>query len=119
MDSVSAATCPSVWLVAAAIASVGGSWAMARKARRAGIRVYRGAGRRFLFCLLPPLAAAAVLTAVLFAAGQLEMIPGMWLLLYGVAVVTGGAVSVRVVPVMGFCFMALGALAFLAPATWE
>jgi len=107
-----------IWLVAAGLASTVGTWALARKARQAGVQVYRGAGRRFLFCLLPPIAAAAVLTAVLFRAGEIESIPGMWLLLYGVAVVTGGVVSVRAVPVMGLCFMALGGVAFLAPSAW-
>jgi hypothetical protein len=42
----------------------------------------------------------------------------MWLLLYGVAIVTAGVVSVPIVPVMGLCFMALGAFAFLAPFSW-
>ena len=33
-------------------------------------------------------------------------------------VVTGGAFSARVVPLMGLCFMALGAIALLGPASW-
>jgi threonine/homoserine/homoserine lactone efflux protein len=42
----------------------------------------------------------------------------MWLLLYGTAVVAGGAFSVQIVPVMGLCFMAAGVLALFSPTAW-
>jgi hypothetical protein len=58
----------------------------------------------------------AVLTQVLFRVGLPGLLPGVWLLLYGTAVVSGGAASVRVVPAMGACFMAAGALALYLPA---
>ena len=45
-----------------------------------------------------------------------SLLPGLWLLLYGSAIVSGGSASVRVVPLMGFCFMAAGAAALLQPA---
>jgi hypothetical protein len=108
-----------VWLVDAGIALGLGLWATARKAGRAGVSLAGGAGRRFLLGLAPPLVAAGLLTAVLWGRGAEELIPGMWLLLYGVAAMTGGTFSVRAIPAMGLCFVALGAVAFWAPASWH
>jgi len=107
-----------IWLADAVLAFVAGGFAMAHKAQRAGQSVSRGAGRRFLLGLSPPLAAAALLTAVLVRAGATDAIPGTWLLLYGVGVTTGGMYSVRLVPLLGALFMALGAAAFVLPASW-
>jgi hypothetical protein len=42
----------------------------------------------------------------------------MWLLLYGAAVMTGGAISVPLIPIMGVSHMALGGVAFVLPAAW-
>lgn len=108
-----------IWVVDACFALLVGGVAMERKARAAGVRVSRGAGRRFLLNLTPPLIAGAILTAVLWRAEAVDVIPGMWLLLYGTGVVTGGAFSVRPVPVMGLGFVTLGALAFITPAAWS
>jgi hypothetical protein len=108
----------SVWILDAALAFGIGGWAMAHKARAAGLRVSRGAGRRFLLGLLPPLVAAVVLTVVLYRSGAVELIPGAWLLLYGTGVLTAGAFSVRMVPVMGCGFVMLGVVALFAPFSW-
>jgi hypothetical protein len=59
-----------------------------------------------------------VLTAVFYRTGLVPRLPGLWLLLYGTGVTTAGAHSVRVVPLLGLSFMALGGLAFLAPVAW-
>jgi hypothetical protein len=106
------------WLVEAAVAFAVGVAAMARKARAVKAPLFRGAGARFVLGFCPPVAAGAVLTAVLYSAGQFDALPGTWLLLYGAGVMTGGAFSVRAVPVMGLCFMLTGVAAFVAPAAW-
>jgi hypothetical protein len=107
-----------VWLglavVSGAVAGLTTWW----KARRSESHVLVGPARKFALSLAPPLAAGAVLTFGLARAGLFELLPGIWLLLYGAGVVAGGAFSVRVVPAMGFSFMALGAVALLGPARW-
>ncbi|HEU4680201.1 MAG TPA: hypothetical protein VFS51_00565 [Gemmatimonadales bacterium] len=108
-----------VWLGASALALTIGGWSMVMKARRAGTSVFSYSGRRFVLSYLPPLVVGALLTLVLVRAGLYSALPGTWLLLYGTGVVTGGAFSVRVVPIMGFCFMVLGASALLAPPDWS
>jgi hypothetical protein len=106
------------WIVEGAVASGIAVWTTFTKARQAGTSVFVGPGRRFVYSFAPPLFVGALLTLVLLRSGVPEAIPGMWLLLYGTAVVTGGAFSIRVVPLMGLCFMVLGAVALFCPANW-
>jgi hypothetical protein len=105
-----------LWLVELAVAVVIAVCATLRKARIKQLGIFSAPGRKFVFSFLPPLIAGALLTYILVQLGALQPLPGTWLLLYGAAVVTGGAFSVRVVPVMGMCFMALGAAALFVPA---
>lgn len=107
-----------VWLLEACVAVVIGVVAMALKARRSGTALSSGPARRFLLTLLPPIGAGAVLTLALAREGLVTLLPGVWLLLYGTAVVTGGAMSVRPVPAMGALCMLLGCAALASPAAW-
>ena len=105
-----------IWLCDAAAAAAVAVVAAAIKARRSGVLLSSAPALKFGLAYAPPLAAGIVLTAVFAAAGLGTRLPACWLLLYGTAVATGGAFSVRVVPIMGLCFMALGTAAFVAPA---
>jgi hypothetical protein len=105
-----------VWFVEGVIALLIAGWSMDRKARAAKMPLFSGPGRKVAFSLSPPIFAGGILTLVLYRAGLTDAIPGLWLLLYGTGVVTGGMFSVSAVPIMGLCFMAVGAAAFLAPS---
>ena len=110
-----------VWVAEAVIALLIAGWSMDRKARAAKMPLLSGPGRKVAFSLSPPIFAGAIVTVVLYRAGLTNAIPGLWLLLYGTGVVTGGMFSVSAVPIMGLCFMALGATAFFSPvefANW-
>lgn len=107
-----------VWLSAGVIAIAVGVLAMWRKARAAGLPLWSSPARKFLFSFVPPLLAGAALTLALWRADMVNAIPGVWLMLYGTGIITGGAFSVPVVPVMGACFLVEGALALFLPSLW-
>jgi len=106
------------WVVEAVVALLIGGWAMDRKARVVKISLLSAPARKFVLSLCPPLLAGALLTVMLYRAGLVSVLPGMWLLLYGTGVITGGAFSVKIVPVMGLCFMLVGTVALFCPAPW-
>ncbi|HEX4769297.1 MAG TPA: hypothetical protein VH351_00595 [Bryobacteraceae bacterium] len=107
-----------IWLVEGLIAAALGIEALRRKSNRIAYPLSSRSARRALLSFATPILAGAVLTLALFRANQIGLFAGVWLLLYGVAVVTAGAFSVRIVPVMGFCFLFFGTLALLTPAAF-
>lgn len=110
-----------VWVGEAVVSLLIAGWSIDRKARAAQMPLLAGPGRKVAFSLSPPLLVGGLLTVVLYRAGLTNAIPGVWLLLYGTGVVTGGMFSVTIVPIMGICFMTLGAAALFMPpafANW-
>src|SRR6185436_12837241 len=90
-----------IWCAEALVALLISGWSMDRKARAAKMPLLSGPGRKVAFSLSPPILAGGLLTVVLYRAGLVNAIPGVWLLLYGTGVITGGMFSVPVVPIMG------------------
>ena len=94
-----------VWLIEAVVALTIGCVAVRMKSRRLALSLSSRPAQRALLSFVPPLLAGAVLTVVLYRTEMLTVLPGLWLLLYGAAVVTGGAFSVRIVPVLESCIL--------------
>ena len=107
-----------VWLAASLCAFALGALGIYWKARRAGTPVLNRPGRKFLLSLFPPLSAGAVISFAIYGTGMTHLLPSVWLLLYGVGVISAGTFSVRIVPVMGLCFMLAGVAALFCPAAW-
>jgi len=107
-----------VWLAEALIAVTLALVAMHWKASHLGTPILSVPGRRLFVGLLPALFAGGIMTVALVREGDPRQIPGVWLLLYGVAVMQAGAFSVRTIPVMGAVFVLAGAIALPVPWWW-
>jgi hypothetical protein len=105
-----------VWLAEAVLALGIGGVAIVRKADASRTPLLTRAGKLFVRSFVPPILAGAVLTPVFYQAGLTARLPALWMLLYGAAVTVAGSTSVRVVPLLGMSFMAMGVLGFLLPA---
>jgi hypothetical protein len=106
------------WVAEAGIAAGISVASMSLKAHASNMPLLSGPIRKLVLSFSPAIIAGGVLTAVLVHLAMFALLPGVWMLLYGAAVVSAGTYSVRSVPVMGAGFMLLGALALVAPAGW-
>jgi hypothetical protein len=106
------------WLIEACVAFAIGLGAMWYKASRDDASLFSVPAKTFALSFTPPLIVGAAITVGLWRFGHFEVMVPVWILCYGASVVCGGAFSVRVVPVMGWCFIACGAIAYVMPAGW-
>ena len=66
----------------------------------------------------PPVAAGGLLTWVLASRSLYDLLPAVWLMLYGSGVIAAGIASVRIIPIMGGLFFALGIVALFGAGDW-
>jgi hypothetical protein len=97
-------------LVAAAGASI---FFTAIMARANGEPVWTRQARTIVQALTPALVAGLVLTAILVRIGQERLLPGVWMLLWGVGALAMSLFTPRTFSLLGVSFMALGALTLL------
>ena len=107
-----------IWLGEAALAFAIGLLAMWQKSKLAGQSLFSTPAKKFAFGFTPPLLAGVIITLGLWRNEHYYVLAPVCIICYGVAVICGGAFSARVVPVMGWCFMAVGAGAFLLPSSY-
>lgn len=107
-----------VWLVEACLAFAIGLLALWQKSKIAGSSLFSVPARKFATSFVPPIICGAAITVGMYRYGLFEAMVPSWMLCYGAAVVCGGSFSVRAVPVMGWCFIVLGVVAFVLPAAY-
>lgn len=110
-----ATTWLTTWIGVAIVGFLIAAGSMAAKARRAGVGLRAGPGRKFVFALAPSLVVAVLLTIPLASRGQVELLPPLWLLLYGTAITASGAFSLPALALMGSAFLGLGTAALFLP----
>ncbi len=108
-----------VWAGEAGLALLISVWFMYNKAKSASLPLLTGSARKLLFSFSPVFAVGMVVTVALMQRGLFGLLPGIWMTLYGTAVVAAGAFSVRIVPVMGAAFILVGGIALFAPQAWS
>jgi hypothetical protein len=107
-----------IWMGAAVLATAIGIAATVLKARATQVALDSGPARKFALAFAPPIIVGALLTVAFVRMGATDLLPGIWLCLYGTSVIGGGAFSVRVIPLMGIGFVLIGAAALFSPAGW-
>ena len=106
------------WAGGVVVAPVVGMRALIRKARRTGTSLRSGVGQKFLLSFASSLFVGLVLSIGVWRVDQLELLPGIWMLMYGVGTLTGGSLSIRVIPLMGVLFILFGACALFVNLIW-
>ena len=106
------------WLVEAMLAFAIGGLAMWQKSKIGGQSLLSTPARKFAMSFAPPLIAGIAIVLGVWKYSDYYAMPAICMLCYGAAVICGGAFSARVVPVMGWCFIALGITAFALPSNY-
>ena len=108
-----------VWAAEAFLALFISVWFMYEKAKSASLPLLSGSARKLLFSFSPVVVVGMVITVAAMQRQMYTLLPAIWMLLYGTAVVAAGAFSVRSVPVMGAAFIVVGAAALFTPVAWS
>ena len=107
-----------VWLGEAVLAFFIGLLTMWQKTKIAETSLFSAPAKKMIISSLPPMLCGVFITLGLWRFAHFELMIPVWIICYGAAVVCGGAFSVKAVPIMGWCFIAVGAAAFFTPVNF-
>ena len=107
------------WAGAVVVAPVLGFTLLVRKARRTGTSLRSGVGQKFILSFTSCIFVGFLLSIGLWSIDHLELMPGVWMLMYGVGTLTGGSLSIKVIPILGVLFIVFGAIALFMPLFWS
>jgi hypothetical protein len=102
-----------IWMAELIIATAFMLFMTVQKAKRQGESLWSTNGKKLMFAFFPAMTVGGVLTLAFYLQGNISWLPGIWLSLYGAAVMTAGAYSVAIIPVMGALFLLLGSTVLL------
>ena len=106
------------WIIEAFLAFAIGLLGMWQKSRIVSMPLVSAPAKKFAMSFAPPLICGIAITLGLWRYEHYEVMTPVFMLCYGAAVVCGGAFSVRIVPIMGWCFIVLGVVTFALPANY-
>lgn len=104
------------WLGVLLAACVANVLFAAGMARANGEPLWTRQAQTVLLSLTPAFAAGLVLTAVLARTGLTLLLPGMWMLLWGVGALAMSFFTPRIISLLGVAFMVVGTVSLVAPA---
>ena len=107
-----------IWIPTGVLAFAAVAGATSLKARRLHVPMLSGTARKMAWGMMPALVAGGMLTFALRDHSARDLIPSMWLALYGAGVTASGAFSIPQIRWIGLTTLAFGGLAMLRPE-WD
>ncbi|HVM60323.1 MAG TPA: hypothetical protein VMV72_05585 [Verrucomicrobiae bacterium] len=106
-----------VWTAVFAVAFAGHVLFTFGRAHQRGEPVWSRQARTVLLAVLPAFGAALVVTALIWRLGRADLLPAIWLTLYGCGVLATSFFAPRTIAWLGGTCFVLGSMALLAPRT--
>ena len=109
-----------IWSLVLFVTAAANWWFLRREAGARGGQVFSPAMKKALGALFPPMFAGGILTLCVFSPGGHVLLPMIWMIFYGLGLLSAGQFSPQAIPRLGWAFLLAGLAtaaltAFLTP----